>query len=74
VFYPIGLLKSVTASDELQADPDTLLSEDEIALVREVFGKAVGGNVEYVPWRGKLEPKHAGPAKVNVVTLPDNSC
>jgi hypothetical protein len=33
------------------ADPDTLLSDEEVALVREVLAEKVGGSIEYVPWR-----------------------
>lgn len=33
------------------ADPDTLLSEEEVALLREVLAEKVGGSIEYVPWR-----------------------
>jgi hypothetical protein len=35
-----------------QADPDTLLSDDEVALVRESLAEKVGGTFEYTPYRG----------------------
>lgn len=33
------------------ADPDTLLTDEEVALVRESLGEKVGGTIEYTPWR-----------------------
>lgn len=38
------------------ADPDSLLSEEEQALVREVLATKVGGRLEYTPWRGGSSP------------------
>jgi hypothetical protein len=35
------------------ADPDTLLSDEEVALVRESLAEKVMGTLEYTPWRGK---------------------
>ena len=34
------------------ADPDTLLTDEEVALVRESLMEKVGGTLEYTPWRG----------------------
>lgn len=34
------------------ADPDTVLSEEEVVLVRESLTEKVGGTLEYTPWRG----------------------
>lgn len=36
------------------ADPDTLLTDEEVALVRERLMEKVGGTLEYPPWRGML--------------------
>ncbi|KAF2799945.1 hypothetical protein K505DRAFT_404299 [Melanomma pulvis-pyrius CBS 109.77] len=33
------------------ADPDTLLTDDEVALVRDSLVEKVGGTLEYTPWR-----------------------
>jgi ATP-dependent RNA helicase DDX5/DBP2 len=41
-------------SDVVQADPDTLLSDDEVALIRESLAEKVGGAIEYTPWRGDI--------------------
>jgi len=39
------------------ADPDTLLPDDQVALVRETLAEKVGGTLEYTPWRGMpLDP------------------
>lgn len=34
------------------ADPDTLLPDEEVGLVRESLARKVGGTLEYTPWRG----------------------
>jgi len=36
------------------ADPDTMLADDQISLIRESLYKKVGGSLEYTPWRGKF--------------------
>jgi hypothetical protein len=36
------------------ADPDTLLPEHQITLIRESLGVKVGGTLEYTPWIGQL--------------------
>ncbi|KAF2644847.1 hypothetical protein P280DRAFT_466111 [Massarina eburnea CBS 473.64] len=33
------------------ADPDTMLPDDQVALVRESLAEKVGGTLEYTPWR-----------------------
>jgi hypothetical protein len=34
------------------ADPDTLLTDEEVSLVRESLTEKIGGTLEYTPWRG----------------------
>lgn len=36
------------------ADPDTMLPEEQVTLIRESLWEKVGGALEYTPWRGKL--------------------
>jgi hypothetical protein len=39
------------------ADPDTLLSDDEVAFIRKILEDNVGGSLEYTPTRGSLAPR-----------------
>jgi hypothetical protein len=47
------------------ADPDTMLPDEQVSLVRESLHEKVGGSLEYTPWRGRFLNMYRGRFKAN---------